>query len=93
MQEQRRPPERTIRAHFRNWRSGLPTEAQCREYLARLRRPTGFRCSQCDSQDEPWVTGRDRLRCKGCRCDISLTGGTLFERTRKPLRDWYHAMC
>ncbi|MGH8611241.1 MAG: transposase, partial [Gammaproteobacteria bacterium] len=78
MQEQRWPLSGADYPRtFQELEQWFATEAQCREYLARLRWPTGFRCSQCDSQDEPWVTGRDRLRCKGCRCDISLTGGTL----------------
>ena len=77
---------------FQEFEEWFASEALCREYLARLRWPTGFRCSQCGSQDDPWVTGRDRLRCKGCRRDMSLTGGTLFDGTRKPLQDWFHAM-
>lgn len=93
MHEQRQPLPgvdypRTIQ-EFEEW---FTTEAQCRDYLARRRWPTGFQCPQCDSRDEAWVTSRGRLRCKGCRCDISIIGGTLFEGTRKPLRDWYRAM-
>jgi transposase-like protein len=77
---------------FQEFEEWFATEAHGRNYLARLRWPTGFRCPQCGSRDEPWVTARGRLRCQGCRCDISLIGGTLFEGTRKPLRDWYRAM-
>jgi transposase-like protein len=77
---------------FQEFEAWFATEASCREYLARLRWPTGFRCPQCHSRDEPWVTVRGCLRCKGCRGDVSLIGGTLFEGTRKPLRDWYRAM-
>lgn len=93
MDEQRRPRlgvdyPRTFQ-EFEEW---FATEAHCRNYLARLRWPTEFRCPRCGSRDEPWVTARGDLRCKGCRCDISLTGGTLFEGTRKPLQDGYRAM-
>lgn len=77
---------------FQDFDEWFATEARCREYLAKLRWPAGFRCRHCDSRNEPWVTARGCLRCTGCRCEISITGGTLFEGTRKPLRDWYRAM-
>lgn len=30
--------------------------------------------------------------CWGCRCQASLTAGTLFDKTRKPLRYWFLAV-
>ena len=32
------------------------------------------------------------LRCRACRKKTSLTAGTIFEGTRKPLRTWFLAM-
>ncbi len=32
------------------------------------------------------------LRCRACRKQTSLTAGTIFEGTRKPLRTWFLAM-
>ena len=32
------------------------------------------------------------LRCRSCRARTSLTAGTIFEGTRKPLRLWFLAM-
>ena len=32
------------------------------------------------------------LRCRSCRGRTSLTAGTIFEGTRKPLRTWFIAM-
>ncbi len=32
------------------------------------------------------------LRCRVCRAEASLTAGTIFEGTRKPLRTWFLAM-
>jgi hypothetical protein len=32
------------------------------------------------------------LRCRSCRGRTSLTAGTIFEGTRKPLRTWFMAM-
>ena len=41
---------------------------------------------------EPWVTSGGLLRCRGCRRRTSLTAGTIFEGTRKPLGMWFMAM-
>jgi transposase-like protein len=68
------------------------SEAACREYLRRLRWPDGFRCRQCGVIGEAWVTGRGVLLCKACETETSLTAGTIFEGTRKPLRMWFLAM-
>ena len=32
------------------------------------------------------------LRCRACRRETSVTAGTMFEGTRKPLRTWFLAM-
>ena len=32
------------------------------------------------------------LRCRACRRETSITAGTIFEGTRKPLRTWFLAM-
>ncbi len=77
---------------FQEFEVWFATEARCREYLARLRWPKGFYCPQCDLRAKPWITERGYLRCRDCRHETSITAGTLFEGTRKPLRDWYHAM-
>jgi len=68
------------------------TEEACREYLVRLRWPEGFRCPRCGS-DRSWTTGRSGLlECAACHHQTSVTAGTLFEGTRKPLRLWFRAM-
>ena len=77
---------------FQEFEEWFATEARCRAYLMRLRWPKGFCCPQCAVCATPWRTERGALRCRGCRRESSLTAGTLFEGTRKPLRDWYHAM-
>ncbi len=40
----------------------------------------------------PWTTSRGYLHCRECGGEISITSGTVFERTRKPLRVWFQAM-
>jgi transposase-like protein len=68
------------------------TEAGCRAYIQRLRWPDGFVCGRCGVVGEPWVTARGVFRCKACDIETSLTAGTVFQDTRKPLRTWFLAM-
>ena len=67
-------------------------DAACREYIRRLRWPQGFTCPHCGEAGEPWVMAGGWLRCRACRKQTSLTAGTIFEGTRKPLRMWFLAM-
>ena len=67
------------------------TEQDCRDYLAALRWPDGFICPHCNHK-ESWSTNRALYVCGACRTQTSVTAGTIFHRTRKPLRAWFHAM-
>ena len=67
-------------------------EVVCRAYLRRLRWPTGFCCPHCGVVGEPWTMAGGWLRCRACRRETSVTAGTIFEGTRKPLRTWFLAM-
>ncbi len=66
------------------------TEAACREYLARLRWPDGFRCPHCDG-GKAWPI-RALLECAACGLQTSVTAGTIFQDTRTPLPVWFRAM-
>mgnify|MGYP005859536741 CR=1 FL=1 len=70
----------------------FPDEAACRQYLRRLRWPTGFVCPRCGGQAQAWITARGYLHCCACGGQTSVTGGTVFQDTRKPLRTWFLAM-
>jgi len=67
-------------------------EAACRSYIFRVRWPEGYECFRCRSKAPPWVTSRGYLHCRECGGEISITAGTVFERTRKPLRVWFQAI-
>lgn len=68
------------------------TEAACRAYLVQLRWPDGFQCPMCRA-GRGWATGRgDVVECGGCHRQTSVTAGTVFEGTRKPLVMWFRAM-
>lgn len=67
------------------------TEAKCREYIGKLRWEDGFRCPKCGHRDA-WLTDRGLYHCRSCEHQTSITAGTIFEGTRKPLRMWFRAI-
>lgn len=67
------------------------TEAACHEYLERLRWPEGFKCRSC-GHPRGWRTRRGTWFCAKCKEQTSATAGTIFDRTRKPLRVWFRVM-
>lgn len=69
------------------FRAFFPDENACLDFLTRLRWPTGFGCPQCG--EAGWRSARGRWTCRGCGRQTSLTAGTIFEGTRKPLLDWF----
>jgi len=66
------------------------TEEACREYLAQLRWPDGFVCPRCGHHGG-WPATRGRIICAACRHQASVTAGTIFQDTHKPLRMWFRA--
>jgi transposase-like protein len=67
------------------------TEQACRDYLVKLRWPEGFVCPRCHGTSA-WTTKRNLLVCAGCQYQASLTAGTVFQDTRKPLTLWFRAI-
>lgn len=67
------------------------TEGACRQYLFQLRWPEGFSCPRCGHQ-KAWETNRGLYRCNHCDYQTSVTAGTIFQDTRKPLRLWFRAI-
>lgn len=74
---------------FEQW---LSDDTACRNYLFRVRWPQGFKCPRCGSMAAPWLTARGYFTCRQCQAQISVTVGTVFERSRFSLRTWYAAM-
>jgi len=67
------------------------TQAACLRYLARLRWPAGFRCPRCQ-HPKAWAMKAGLWRCASCDYKASVTAGTIFEGTRKPLVLWFRAI-
>lgn len=67
------------------------SDEACAAYLEQLRWPNGFCCPACGVADTPGRTTRGRLICRVCRHQCSVTAGTIFDKTRTPLRVWFAA--
>jgi transposase-like protein len=79
------------RDYPRNWNEFLDwfsTEEACLNYLERLRWPGGFECPNCGTAAEPYRSSRSRLMCRSCSHQSTVTAGTIFDKTRTPLRVW-----
>jgi len=66
-------------------------EEDCRAYLEQLRWPEGVRCPDCRSE-KIWAMRSPFYRCRLCGYDFTVTAGTLFADTHKPLRVWFEAV-
>jgi transposase-like protein len=67
------------------------SEKACAQYLYQLRWPNGFVCPRCGGT-KSWATKRGLWTCAGCDRQVSVTSGTVFERSRFPLTTWFRAI-
>jgi transposase-like protein len=70
----------------------FPSEEECRSLLWRLRWPQGVTCPRCRHDQLFLLAGRKLQECAQCGYQLSPTAGTLFHRTRTPLRKWFYAI-
>ena len=75
-------------SQFEDWFS---SEIECLRYLERLRWRKRFVCPRCGCRDKPYRADRARLVCRACRFQCSVTSGTIFDKTRTPLKVWLAA--
>jgi hypothetical protein len=73
---------------FEHW---FRTEQSCRDFLQRVRWPEGFICPEC-KMGKAWRTKNGMFYCQNCRAITSVTSGTVFHRSKIPLRLWYRAI-
>ena len=67
------------------------SEKECRKYLYSIRWPEGLKCPKC-LHSKVWMTKHGLYRCSRCRYEISVTAGTIFQDTKKPLQMWFRAI-
>lgn len=75
-------------SEFMDW---FHSEQACLDYLERLRWPKEFICPKCGVIGAAVKTSRNRLVCQSCKHQTSVTAGTIFDKTRTPLKIWLAA--
>jgi transposase-like protein len=75
------------------FRACFADEERCREYLARLKWPEGFRCAHCSGEKAYFVASKRVVyECAGCGHQVSVIAGTIFEQSKKPFALWFRAI-
>lgn len=67
------------------------TEQDCIDYLMVIRWPHGFECPVCASV-RSWKKSNGRFECIDCQTETTVTNGTIFHKSTKPLLIWFHAI-
>jgi len=67
------------------------TEQDCIDYLTSIRWPQGFVCPVCGSIIY-WKKTKGRFECIDCHTETSITNGTIFHKSTKPLLIWFRAI-
>ncbi|MGI9154223.1 MAG: IS1595 family transposase [Rubrivivax sp.] len=84
-------PEKDYPQTWNEFLDWFGTEEACLAYLERLRWSNGFVCPRCGCVGEAYRATRIRLMCPSCQHQGSVTAGTIFDKTRTPLRVWLAA--
>ena len=74
---------------FLDW---FPDDDACRRYLEGIRWKQGFVCPGCGEAGVAFQGSRGRWICRHCRRQSTVTAGTIFDKTRTPLRSWLAAV-
>ena len=77
--------------NFQEFLVEFPDEHSCWGYLIEIRWPHGYICSHCQSQ-KYWLTAKHKIHCSECGKEFSITSGTIFQESKKPLLLWFHIM-
>lgn len=70
----------------------LGTEEKCAEYLMHKRWKDGFVCPKCQHREHYYIQTRKLFECQQCLTQTSITAGTLFHKTKLPLKTWFWAI-
>jgi len=74
---------------FQEFLGQFRTEDDCWKYLFEMRWTDGYSCPKCKSE-KYWLTEKGLIHCTFCGHQASVTAGTIFHGTRKPLLLWFH---
>src|SRR6185436_10551735 len=74
----------------------FPNDQVCEAILKDIRATLGLGCPYCGTKSYSTFilesTQEDRYKCPRCINHYSVTQGTIFEKTKVPLRKWFIAV-
>jgi len=79
-------------ASLSEFEARFSSEAACIEYLRDRRWDGRFRCPRCGETRAWQLRTRPLDQCVACGHQVSLTAGTVFHGTRKPLSLWFRVI-
>lgn len=82
------PQEMTIL----QFHSRFKSDDDCLTAIVQRRWPHGFKCPHCNSANATKLSKRRAFQCNNCKKQTSITAGTIFEKTRVPLLNWFFMM-
>lgn len=65
------------------------SEESCLDAIFNARWPRGFVCPYCEHNDGTRLSKRRSIQCCSCRRQTSITSGTVFHKSKVPLRAWF----
>lgn len=75
----------------KKWSELFETEYDCRKHLYKLRFPNGHKCPRCQNE-KSYETKEGTYKCSQCKYKMSVRRGTVFERSKLKLKQWYQAI-
>ncbi len=70
----------------------FPTTRSCWQFLVKARWPKGFQCPKCQHPKACLKPSRKIFECYQCHYQVSVTAGTIFHKSKVPLRKWFWAI-
>lgn len=64
-------------------------EEECEKHLFNIRWPENYQCPNCNNIEYYYHKNRKLYQCKQCNYQLSITAGTIFHKTRIPLKKWF----
>ena len=78
--------------NFQEFLAQFKSDEDCWNYIFEIRWPNGYVCPKCNVENKYWMTKKKLIHCSSCGYQATVTGGTIFHGTRKPLLLWFHIM-
>lgn len=69
-----------------------PDDGACFAYLERKKWPKGYTCERCGAREYYRIRMGRFVQCKGCGRQESVVSGTMFEKSKVPIRKWFWAI-